>query len=153
MAELAINNIIKIILAVFVFVLVVVSVALAFKNYLMPYFAGISPSEDQVDLNDPYYKSLVQPKNVVATVQEKNGRASLVIQNQVTNYYFDKRDPKKIRLYVPWQGNIFDWKLDPQIGSLGSDRKIRISDLTKHPDLASVNLAERIGNELYKPQP
>ena len=42
MAGLTINQIVKIGIAVFVFVIVVVGVYLSFKNYILPYFKGIS---------------------------------------------------------------------------------------------------------------
>ena len=41
MSQLTISQIIKIIIAVFIIAVVVLSVYLAFKNYIIPYFEGI----------------------------------------------------------------------------------------------------------------
>jgi len=49
MVELTISQIIKIIIIVLVIIVVVIAVYFAFKNYIIPYFEGIVPSNNLVN--------------------------------------------------------------------------------------------------------
>jgi len=156
MAELAINQIVKIILGILVFVVVIISVTFAFRNYIKPYFEGISPGEEPPDLDTPYYKELVQDKNIVGIVKPIDGENYVFVGNGNTKtaYYFWSRNPKMLYQSIKWQYSIFDWKTDPRVGIIGSDGKLRISDeyLQKDSVLQEINMAEKIGAELYKMQ-
>jgi hypothetical protein len=149
MAELAINQIIKIILGILVFVVIVISVTFAFKNYIKPYFEGISPSEEPPDLDTPYYKELVQDKNIVGTVKPADGENYVFVGGGSTKtiYYFSSRSPKELYQSI-------DWRWDSLVGLIGNDGKLRISDeyLKKDTVLQEINMAEKIGIELYKMQ-
>ena len=144
MAELTINHIIKIILGILVFAVIVISATFAFRNYIMPYFEGISPAEEPPNLDTAYYKELMKPENLVGLVKNVDGENYLHTANgQKTAYYLSGRSPKKLYKSV-------DWALDPLVGLIGSDGKLRISDDYKADAvLLEVNLAEKIGNELY----
>ena len=48
MVELTIEQVIKIIIYVFVIIMVVIGIYLAFKNYIIPYFENIGPSNSTI---------------------------------------------------------------------------------------------------------
>lgn len=143
MGELAINQIIKIILGVLVFVVVIASIALAFKGYIKPYFEGISPANDtSVDLNSQYYKNLVQDKNLVATIDNSN---YILIGSTKTSYYLSKnRDAvrKDIKREILSPST---WKGYEIVGTVGKDRIIRITE-PNDSVLKAINLGEIVGN-------
>jgi hypothetical protein len=114
MAELAINQIIKIILGILVFVIVVISATFAFQNYIKPYFAGITPSDESaVNLNDPFFKSLMKPENLVASVDSS---AIIRFKNEPQNDYYEL-DKKLIQFRHQYRKN-YGGGIDYDVGEI-----------------------------------
>src|SRR3989344_3868091 len=155
MTELTTNQIIKIIIAVLVFVIVAVAVYWSFSNYIIPYFKGFGI--EPPDLTSQYYKELLKEENLVGFVEiERENK--IRICGSPTNYYFVKDSPVIKKDIVTNDGAWYEdiWsriKFDPKVGETGKDRKIIILNEYLNDDggiLKKIEGAERIGNEVRK---
>ena len=54
MAELTTSQIIKISIGVIVLIIVIVAATLGFRNYIIPYFSGLFPTEEKIDFSEHY---------------------------------------------------------------------------------------------------
>lgn len=147
MAEITSEQIVKIVIAVFVLVVVLGGVYLLFKDKILSYFGDLTPKDNR-DFSSPYYKELLEnEKNLVATLTKKGKLEYISLKGGVeTNYYIDgksvKLDDKSI------------FSRDKKVGILDKQFKIRIDSEYLNGDdvLTSINGAEKIGKELRKLQ-
>ncbi|OIO81490.1 hypothetical protein AUJ84_00940 [Candidatus Pacearchaeota archaeon CG1_02_32_132] len=141
--ELTTGQIIKIIIAVLVFVIVVASIAFSFKNYIIPYFTDV-PGGEQKDITTPYYQELIKDENLVATIVQGDKAKYISIGGKKTLYYFWKSDVTNIYRDDFW--------IDDKIGTVDKNGIIEIdsSYLKEDVNLGEINGAEKIGTEIYK---
>lgn len=143
--ELTTGQIIKIIIAILVFVIVVVSIAFSFKNYIIPYFTDV-PGGEQKDITMPYYQELIKSENLVATIVNVGGNNAhyITIDESKTLYYFWKSDVNNIYRDDSW--------IDNKIGIVDKNGIVEIKDgyLEEDDKLVIINGGEKIGNEIYK---
>ena len=154
MAELTIDQIIKIVLAVLVLVLVLTGIYMAFSNYIIPYFSDLGPSQEP-DISTPYYQDLIKDDNLIAkTSVDKDVNFIDVRQGNDfarTDYYFLRKTGKIYKnldggWLKPWE-----WAIDPQVGDI-LNSKIRIfSEGTYSTDsnLLTIQGADKVGVGIY----
>ena len=133
--ELTINNLIKMVIAVFVIVLIVTGLFIAMKSYVLPYFSGIGFEEPKVDVNTQFGRELIQEKNLIGRVDSDG---FFIYEKRKTDVYFDEG---KIKEAV-------DWWLDDKIGFVGSDGKIELDGATEYFEVLEGSY--KYGNEIYK---
>ena len=140
--ELAIGQIIKIIIAVLVFAVVVISVSLGFRNYIIPYFSD-TPADNR-DLTTPYYQELINQENVVGVIIKGDKAHYISINGEKTAYYFWKNNVEDIYRDDSW--------IDDTIGEVDKNGIIAIkgSYLKEDARLGIIDRGEKIGNEIYK---
>jgi hypothetical protein len=142
MSELTTSQIIKIVIGVFVLAIVIIGVAMAWNNYIMPWFKGYT-IEDKRDLSTSFYQNLVNEKNVVAYMDEKGGGV-LYLNNQKTDYYFTS-NKREIKEKMPW------YKFDKGVAKVDNNFKINVNGeyLQKDSRLSAINGGELINNVIY----
>lgn len=150
MVELTMNTIIKITIGVVVIVMVIFAIVMGFQNYIIPYFEGFSPGDEEqpIDLTDPDYIELRDGGIVIATIQEIDNRDRIIFTYNLKNrdFYIDE---KKIMLT---EKGIFNWDWtanDAQVGSIGDRGKIALLEAfeIKTP-IGSIHGATRLGKEI-----
>lgn len=139
--ELTINNLIKIIIAVFVIVVVIFGIYSGMRNYILPYFSGLGFEEPKIDMNSGFGKILIKEENKIARLDNEN---YLVFKNQKTDVYF-----KEQKIWIKEIGvlGIDRLDLDEEIGSLDNEGKITINPGFGYEEL---NGAYKFGKEIYK---
>jgi len=139
--ELTTDNLIKIIIGVFVIVVVVLGVYFAMKSYVIPYFSGIGFEEPKIDTNTEFGKQLLKDENLIGSL-DKDGY--FVYQGTTTDIYF-----KEGKIYIKKEVFGLDWiNPDTKIGSLNSENKIIINKEIQYSD--ALRDAYKLGNEIYK---
>jgi hypothetical protein len=149
MAELAIGQIIKMTLAIFVIVIVIGGVALAFYQYIIPYFKGLGPSKGP-DLTSPFYTDLIKNGITIGIVPpHAKGEDYISIyddsgKSRTTKYYFE--DDGDIRERKGW------YRWDTLVGKVDvNTAQIKMEkDYENVPELKKINGGYRIGNEIRK---
>jgi len=149
MAELTISQLIKMLLFVAVIVVVITGAYLGFRNYVIPYFEDLGPSERELDLSTPYYQDLMREENLAGVTVLKEGYLYFSVKEGGatfgTSYYLDDGS-----IYIA-EGEYFGF--DEEIGEIDkSSGKIKIFDewLDKDMLLKNIDGGEKIGNEIYK---
>ena len=141
MAELTINHLIKIIIAVAVIVVVITGVYFAMSNYIVPYFSGLGFEEPKIDTTTTFAQELLKEENIIGSVSGKD----FIYEGRKTNFYFENG-----KVYLKKTG-IFDWDItgwDVKIGNLDSEGKIIISN--EVPGTEVFSNTYKYGNEIYK---
>lgn len=118
MAELTIEQTIKIILGVLVVTAVVISITLGFKSYIIPYFNSFFPSEE-IDTSTPFYQELMKPDNLIASL----GSDGKMITEK---YYLSRNKIWEKREGVWW--NPFTYKRDPEVGAIDEKQIVHINE-------------------------
>jgi len=148
MSELTSGQIIKIVIAVFVLIIIIIGATLSFSNYIFPYFKDVGPGESR-DFTTPYYQNLIKDENLVgATIDKYEDDKGFFIKicQEVTNFYFYKKDQSQIWLN---DGAYFG---DGKVGEVDNTGVIKINDdyLKQFKVLNKIQNSEKIGNEIYK---
>ena len=140
--ELTINNLIKMVIAVFVIVLIVTGLFIAMKSYVLPYFSGIGFEEPKINVNTQFGRELIQEKNLVGRVDSEG---FFIYEKKKTDVYF-----KEGKIEVLEKGAFgWDWiNPDSEIGLVGNDGKIELSGATEYSDVLEGSY--KYGNEIYK---
>lgn len=141
MAQLTINNLIKIIIAVIVIVIVIVAVYFVMSNYIIPYFTDLGFEESRIDTTTAFAKELLKEENIIGSVSD----GTFIYEGRETDLYF-----KSGSLYMKKTGWFnWDWTgRDIKVGNLDSEGKIIISQEVPGTELLSN--AYKYGNEIYK---
>ncbi len=144
MAELATNEVIKIVIAVLVLAVVIFGLVAGYRNYILPYFEDLGPSEEEKDLNSQYYKELIDKTNEVAILSSGQKEQYLIINGEKTRYYWKKGAINED------DGRWYNW--DDKLGVTGKDGRVVIFEesFAGHPGILVLNGAEKVGNAFYK---
>ena len=155
--ELTTDNLIKIVLGVFVIVALVLGIYFAMNSYVIPYFSGIGFEEPKIDINTDFGKELIQDKNLIGTV-DKDGYFTYKNENveiKTDIYFKDGKIYLKEYLgsYNKDSWTVTNWikdhlNADQKIGSLDSQGKIIINKEVQYGEI--LNNAYKNGNEIYK---
>jgi len=152
MTELTTNQIIKIVIAVFVLVIVVAGAYLSLKYYIIPYFRDLGPSEPDVDASSPFYQECL--KNKVAYLDK--GYINIFdkkdsSKSKLTEYYVKSIKIYKYNTYSAGWGWIADiLQRDTEVGIIESDGIIKINNDLGDADLKELNGATKVNNEICK---
>ena len=142
MAELTINQLIKIVIALIVMIIIILGIYAGVRYYIIPYFSGIGFEEPKVDINTQFGRELIQEKNLIGRVDSEG---FFIYENKKTDLYFEEGEIK-IKEYG-W----FGWdKLNPDesAGIVGNDGKLEVKEITQYYSV--LNGAYKYGNEIYK---
>lgn len=144
MAELATNEVIKIVIAVLVLAVVIFGLVSGYRNYIVPYFEDLGPSNEKKDLDSQYYKELVKKENEVAILTSGDKEQYLIIKGEKTRYYWKKGDIK--------EDNGKWYALDKKLGITDKNGRIAIFEesLAGNPEIEALKGAEKVGNAFYK---
>jgi len=155
MVELTTNQIIKITIGVIVLVFVIIAVSLSFRNYIIPYFNETFPDQRDVDLDTPYYQSLIKPENLVGVLQTLDQKKNLIdinesgVWNRSTGFYYWKKSGE---IYHENKASLSNWfGKDTQVGQMDKNGIIRFENkyIKKYPILEKIHTGEKLGREIY----
>jgi len=144
--ELATSEIVKMVIAVFVLIIVIVGAYAGYKYYLVSYFKDLGPSGyKEPDLSSSYYQSLIVESNRVASVENTVEDVKWIYdKNGGKTFYYFWKETNSIYLDVPF------WA-DKQVGEISSTGKIKIFDsYTGNSFLSIINNGERVRGQIYK---
>jgi len=141
MAELTINQLIKIALASAVMIIIILGIYAGVRYSIIPYFSGIGFEEPRVDINTQFGQELIQDRNLIGRVDNEG---FFIYENQKTDLRFKDG---KILLSESFLG--INWlKPDTKSGIVGNDGRLEVKEITQYYSV--LNGAYKYGNEIYK---
>lgn len=152
MSQMTMEQIVKIIIAVFVFILVLTGVIIGFRNYIIPYFTDLGPGQEKEDFSSPHYQTLLKEESLIGVLSKEGNKNFIMLKSGSsfvkTKYYFWKESGE---IYENIEGGtltFWTWRNDKKVGEFNSAGVITL-DMSAS-EILSIQGATKIGNELRK---